>query len=245
MTPDLLRKWTIGTLSQRFSAATWARFLNYTVRDLIGHANVIFGLALAGIACSRSTRRAALVWGLLFVIPLVCFTNLHIVHNYYAHANGLFLIIAAAVVVAGLIDQGGRRGLAGLACLGIMLGIDVRSYLDHHYISQIAPQTTYVDIARQVAAATKPDDVIVIIGDGWNPELAYLAGRRAVMNAPDYADDDPRWQAALAAVGNDHIGARVLCSKNANCLLTPIQAASAPPRDASSYPREATLPGQP
>jgi F0F1-type ATP synthase membrane subunit a len=47
-----------------------------------------------------------------FLFPLLVFTNVHTVHNYYQAANGIFLIMAAAIVVGSM--MGGRRWLAAL-----------------------------------------------------------------------------------------------------------------------------------
>jgi len=55
------------------------------------------------IGLDRNSQRgraalAALVCGVLFLLPFLFFTNLHIVHNYYQSAVSIFVIAAAAIL---------------------------------------------------------------------------------------------------------------------------------------------------
>jgi hypothetical protein len=58
-------------------------------------------------------------------------------------------------------------------------------------------------------ALTDPGDVIVVLGQDWNSMTPYYARRRGMMIRTDVARDQGRVEHALAALGEDRIGAVV------------------------------------
>ena len=72
-----------------------------------------------------------------------------------------------------------------------------------------------VRIARELSARTKPDEVIVVFGMNWDPEVPYYARRRALM-WPGWGDPSPEGKDVAKAVRNlagYKIGAVVSCSR--------------------------------
>jgi hypothetical protein len=80
-------------------------------------------------------------------------------------------------------------------------------------VAQGVAQLRYADEAKAVQELTAPDDVIIISGDGWNPELPYLARRRAVMDFRLFDAADPRWLKAREALAAERVGAYLFCGK--------------------------------
>jgi hypothetical protein len=99
LTAAALPDWTIGTLDQRFSPV----FLSEVIwrRCISMNAGGVLGLALIGFVLIeevRLVRRWVFMCLLaLFFVPLLLFTNLHIVHTYYQTANVIYLLLLLAV----------------------------------------------------------------------------------------------------------------------------------------------------
>ena len=53
------------------------------------------------------------------------------------------------------------------------------------------------DLGEHVRAITRPDDVVLVWGMDWSPELSWAAKRRALM---DYADRDPMSETMVQAL---------------------------------------------
>jgi ABC-type transport system involved in cytochrome c biogenesis permease component len=55
------------------------------------------GLVALGAAVGSKHYMRLVVLSLVgFLVPMLIFTNVHIVHNYYQYANGLFLLAAVS-----------------------------------------------------------------------------------------------------------------------------------------------------
>jgi len=76
-----------------------------------------------GLALARRRRLRYAISLAAFLLPFLAFTNLHVIHNYYAYGSGLFLLVASGWAIEGALEAGiGRRVIAyGLlvACLAI------------------------------------------------------------------------------------------------------------------------------
>ena len=73
----------------------------------------------------------------------------------------------------------------------------------------------FIRLAREIATRTAPNDVIIVFGMNWNPELPYYAKRRALM-WPDWGDRSPNGRDVAGSIRNlagYAIGAVVSCSR--------------------------------
>lgn len=225
ITSESLAPWTFGTTAQRLAPDTWRTFADRTLRDVLGSPLV---LVAAVVALAVARRRVGLFVAalLLFVVPLLAFTNLHVVHDYYAYANGCFLVAAVGVAVLALLESGGRRRTAGvillLAAVGAGVAGSVRDLRARPTQALRSPRDSA--LARLVRTHTGPDDVLVIYGEDWSPVLPYYLERRALMDrgdrdaasAPGHDGSlDPRgpaMQASLHALGGpERVAALLVC----------------------------------
>jgi hypothetical protein len=181
LTSSALKEWNFGTLSQRLAPVTWRVFFSRTLTDLIGNRWLLAAAALAALFCSRDRRTTFFVLLSLFILPLLTFTNLYVIHNYYAYANGVFLIAAIGVASSGLLESKStlRRAAGGL------LACSVIAFSVHHYLTSFYPLQGMTPgpsaVKNEIGLLTKDSDVIVVFSDDWSSEIPYYLERRAVM----------------------------------------------------------------
>ncbi len=160
----------------------WRRMLP----DILGHA---VWFAPLGLLLLARRRWRWLAWSVvllgLFMAPLLVFTNLHFVHNYYQMANGTFLVVALAVLLHALSEH--RRAavavaLGGLAAAGMLVQFHGGYWQS---IQRFDPNHRSLLVAQVLRRHTAPDDVVVTMGLTWSSEVPYYATRRAVMLMQD------------------------------------------------------------
>lgn len=103
LTSANLWAWNFGSTQQRLSSALWiGTIYDRVLPDLFGRA-VPVALVASGAALLRPRfALAAILAGVGFLVPFLVFTNLHIVHNYYQYANGIFALAVVGIGVAGI-----------------------------------------------------------------------------------------------------------------------------------------------
>jgi hypothetical protein len=217
-----------GPWAQRLSAEPWSILIHRTVPDLVGRLPALILPSLAIVVCPRRWR-----WQVLsmtaFFLPFLIFMNLHVVHNYYSYANGLFLVLAVAWAMEGLLEGGwGQRHLAyGLlvGCTAIaILGyyrpdrqLEFPSYsggdFKGYYREQVTNDTGAMLLGAAVAAGTPSDSVIVGVGLDWSSEVPFYADRRALM-IPNWTArdlDTMIMRNALEHLHGENIGGLLSC----------------------------------
>jgi hypothetical protein len=181
--------WNFGTWPQRISAQLWRDVVfGRASSELMGFTWLVVLLGLPALI-ARGNR--VLAWSalLLYLAPFLVFTNVHIVHNYYQYANGIFLLVFAACGVDRIIALvGPRLGLAAtvLVCVLMLIGFR-RDFLGR--ITQHSFDTPTLALAAFARSHTKPDEVILGFGLDWSAEVPYYATRRAML-VPDWITPD-------------------------------------------------------
>jgi hypothetical protein len=211
LTPATLRRWTFGTSAQRLSSQLWLTLLNRTVPDAIGQSALLVA-AVALVIAGRRRRVLFVACGVLFVSVPLTFTNLHVVHNYYAYANGVFLIAAIGWCVVGSLERAERWRWLGAGLLVCTISASLWRYQQVYLPLQRQNPTLLLDTARIVQTSTTADDAVLILGLDWDPTLPYYAQRRALMNRDHRPPSDPVMQRALANLRDRPVGAMVVCA---------------------------------
>ena len=179
-TSAALHRWNYGTWQQRCSGELWIdTVLLRGVPEAIGWVGPI--IFLCGVAAARpATRGIALACGVLFLIPLLMFTNLHIRHNYYQYAVASWLVVAVAVVVTDASHRFSQRLIAVLL-LAVLCGGGV-VYARHYLPWQFASFKNDVRLVamQAVKALTDPSDAVVFFGCDWSSEYPFHAKRRGI-----------------------------------------------------------------
>jgi hypothetical protein len=182
-TSHVLRDWTVGTLAQRLSLETWAViFARFGL--VLGHLSIGILACVALWMAGRRRLEAAACFALALTAPLL-FTNLHFVHEYYAYANGVFLIAALGLALGGLMEHGGRYRRCGNCLLVTVVVVAAWRYTRDYYPKQAGNHLQAANVGDAIRRITRPDDVILILGCDWSPEIPFYSQRRAMM-IPDW-----------------------------------------------------------
>lgn len=181
LTSSELRQWTFGTLQQRVTLPLWSEIWSRCLRDALGSSLVI----VCFLFCLPFVKRRLPAIGIAaaaYLLSFLIFTNLHIVHNYYQYENAVLLLAVVVLCSADLLEQGGRQAAAGamlLAALGL-------SSLYTYHFGPFLPLQRVEDVQiRGTAAVLKTrlaaDQVFLLDGLGYNPEIPYYSERKAIM----------------------------------------------------------------
>lgn len=180
-TSSALSFWNYGVYQQRVGRELWVDIILLRVLPEVLGTFFLLGL-LAIVIAFTGRRSAALAAGALiaFLTPLLIFTNLHIVHNYYQYANGLFLILAAGLGIARLHVAGWR--VTALVVLAVLVAGQF-----HEFRQRFAPlltadlaQNRLLQIAGIARQATTPEQSLIIIGDDWSSTVPYYSQRKSL-----------------------------------------------------------------
>lgn len=181
LVPSNLSTWIYGTLAQRFSkelwrGAVWVR----TIPEAVGSQFSLLICLFAVLRMKAELRKMVFVLLILFLLPFVVLTNLHLVHNYYQYANSLFLVLAVAICIWHL-GQGRSTLTFIIACAMVVVG-DFYIFRWRYLPSarEDFSQEPVLRLAADLQQSTDPNSILVIEGCEWNPRLAYYSRRRAI-----------------------------------------------------------------
>ena len=217
---QLLRDYVIGPPGARFEASIllslWERAVPYTV----GHGLVVAAATLGVLIAQRRRALFCLALG-GFLAHFAIFAPLDSTQDYYWYGMGVFLVAATGLAVVALLECDDARRQLAWPLVVLVTACCVHGYLDrmlpHQRHDAYANPDWVIRLARAVAEATRPDDVIVAFGMDWNPELPYYAGRRALM-WPGWSDARPESAdvaRAHASLSGHRVGAVVNCPRGA------------------------------
>lgn len=204
-----------GSLAQRFVLRSWyvvpANALLGRTRHAVVGSVAVFGCALVAAALRPRRFRQCLACAALYVLPLAVFMNLYLAHVYYSYENGLFLTAIVGCGIVACFESGGLRPWAGVALLAAALVAMSTNYLSGYYADQEAGRLAPMTLTRLVQTTTKADEVLLIYGMSYSPELPYESRHRAIMDWENHSVNEPGMQRLLAALGAERIGAIVVC----------------------------------
>lgn len=209
-----LSGWNFDRQPLRMLDAFWRdTVLRRMLPDILGHA---LWLAPLAVVLLFPGKRRWLAWCVaslaLFMLPMLVFTKLHFVHNYYQMANATFLLVAMAAVLHAASEHW-RGGLATV--LGVLVAAGMLAQFHSGYWQSIRNfnfSHRSLLVAEALRRHTGPDDAVVTMGLEWSSEVPYYAERRAVMLMHD--DLQPLVPALLRAPGGEgqlRLGAVVRC----------------------------------
>jgi hypothetical protein len=194
LTSAALQTWNFGTVPQRLELAPWLSIASRVEETLVGTPFLCL-LPLAVVGAARSAQ--PLWWGamgLTAVLPVAVFFNLYVVHDYYLAAITpalAALLGLGAVTVWRYQSRPSFRALlavAGFSAAGL-LGVQSRGYWSPIYRSVSDPSHA-LPLAREIAGASGADDLVLVTGRDWSPDVLYYAHRFGLMLAPGLVRPD-------------------------------------------------------
>ncbi len=221
LTSAALNAWNFGTLSQKLDWNTWR--LVVWERSVSGNAGGVVGLLLLALpwVAGREHRRfawLALAALGLFLLPILIFTNLHVVHDYYQVACVVFLIAALSIIVGGWLPGFlGRQWSAPVVTL-VLMGLNVAVFNSSYglvaarSLDQIGGQSAKAyKIGRYLEEQTPANSGLVIFGQDWSSELAFHAQRKSITVPPWFTEYQNLWKHPEKFLGPLPVGAIVVC----------------------------------
>jgi hypothetical protein len=191
-------------------------FFTRIVRDLIGNSWLLVLAVPAALFCRRQRLIVAIVLLVLFLLPMATFTNLYYRHNYYAYANGIFLIAAIGVICSDLWEADHLfKRVIGMTLLCCVLAFSSYHYLAHYFPRQGVTGDLSVIRNDLNTIITDKDDLIIVFGAGWSPAIPYYLGRRAVLfQSDDLKSQD--FQETLHNLATYRVGAIIFTGEARN-----------------------------
>lgn len=221
LTSRALPGWIFGTIQQRLDPETWR--LVVWERSFGWNAGGFFGVALLLIPwlVGRNHRRFAwlsLAAASLFLLPIVIFFNLHVVHEYYQVGCVAYLLGALAIVIGGWVrEASGHESIVLIATTIIVIsnllvfnngyGIVVARSVD-----EMDPRSVQLyRVGQYLRKTTRPDTGIVVFGSAYSSEVAFHSQRKAMTVPPWFKSYSDVWAKPSAFLGDTVLGAIVIC----------------------------------
>ncbi|WP_415908495.1 ArnT family glycosyltransferase [Oleiharenicola sp. Vm1] len=197
----------LGTAETRFSPAMWKLKWRILTEELT-HWPALVGVLALGVCAGWRRGLAALACGAVFLAALEIFPELYALHDYYYVANIGWLLLAAGLVLVGLLERV-RLAVAAAAVL-LLVGAQVTMYLRHYFPIQRLIGSGMTSLTIALGTATHANDVLVIAGDDWNSMVPYFAQRRALMLRREVVQRADEGRVAIDALADETIGAVVV-----------------------------------
>jgi hypothetical protein len=217
LTSQALAAWNFGTLAQKLSLGTYESVVWH--RSIVPNAGGALGVLLLLAPWSIRNQRP-LAWLsaaaiALFLLPILIFTNLHAVHDYYQSGCVLFLLAALAVAVGGWLTRATRSAApATVATLALMISNVAAFAAGYGGVVAGVPserERRPLAIGRLIREQTVPGTGIVVFGADWSSEIAYYAQRKSLTAPEWFTEYREAWRDPQRFLGDLPLGAIVVC----------------------------------
>jgi Dolichyl-phosphate-mannose-protein mannosyltransferase len=200
LTSTATRSFYYASLAERVDPVIWKRTWLWISTYVIG-TGMLPVFAVGVVAAWRSTRPA--FWGgvlLAALVPFAVFYGAYYKHDYYWAAVTPQIAAIVGLGVAWLVTNARttpRRAAVGIALVSAVLltASSASGYLRLAY----PPLNDYESVlprARELAAQSRADDLVLVVGRGYDADLAYYSRRRMLMLTAENLTDHLVRQAA-------------------------------------------------
>lgn len=183
-TSAALTEWNFGTIPQRLSMENWLTIWDRIAGTVIGLPLVAF-LPVALWAAARSGAR--LFWitvVLTSILPIVTFFNLYLVHDYYLAAISPSIAALVGLGVARVAEMGSARWWRRTVAVVVTVALGVAAVVAAPYWTRMfgAPADPFNDlpVAAELAAVSRDDELVLVVGRDWSPVPFYYSRRRGL-----------------------------------------------------------------
>lgn len=182
LTSGNLKNWNFGRLKDLFSYELWGHVVYGRMLTPAGFGPAIV-LLLSSLWIAR--RQFKIVFAVfaflgLAIVPLLVFSNLHQVHNYYQSANQIFLLAAIAIAATAITSNNPLYHFLRISCLAGILYGGYEHFNVEYYASSQKTGSQEFHVANTVKSITKPGEGIIVFGYNWSSAIAYHSERRAL-----------------------------------------------------------------
>jgi hypothetical protein len=179
------RTFYYASIGERLDLSIWKRTWLWISGYVIG-VGMLPVFALGTWAASRS-RHAAFYGGLLLaaVMPVAVFYGGYYRHDYYWAALTPQVAAFVGLGIAWLFDRARNVPRRAIVTVALVVAAVASLQSSREYWSRAYPPLndfeSVLPRARELAAHSMPDDQIVVVGRGSDPDLAYYARRDTLM----------------------------------------------------------------
>ena len=183
--------WNFGTWDQKTNPEVWMHIGRHITDQLLvpvpilGHW-ILPLILVAGAAASPRRIPLILIFLAGFAAGPLIFTNLYFEHNYYWVANGVWLLLALGVALAGIAecDPKSRWPVPVAVSLGVVVCTAGFAAWHQKFLPILQNLPTREALAQAwitpVQQAVPPNRTILILGNDWNPNALYYAERKGI-----------------------------------------------------------------
>jgi hypothetical protein len=221
LTSKALTVWNFGSMIQKLDFETWR--LVVWERSFRSNAGGLLGVLLLLLPWFGRREHRRFAWLSLaalglFVLPVLIFTNLHIVHEYYQVACVPFLLAALAIVIGGWLKaSSGTMGIVPVVTLAITLSNI--AFFNSSYGAVVARTLDELDprsvqaynVGRYLRDHSRPSTGLVIFGQDYSSEIAFQAQRKTMTVPPWFKEYDQLWKKPQSYLGDVELAAIVIC----------------------------------
>lgn len=182
-----LSHWNYGTFSQRISKELWLDII-YT-RNIEKNSASLLGLIFISILLiNRKIKAPKKIIALslaFYILPLLIFTNLHIVHNYYQTSNSIFYSVALGISICYVLDWYiSKNKFLYITILLLFITSNYYYFYTEYSEKKIqlinAENSRTLSIAEYIKNNTSNEGPIIVFGYDWSSEIAYYSERKSL-----------------------------------------------------------------
>lgn len=180
---EFIHQWNFGDWDLRDSVEFWGRFYEYSIGKVTyNFVPLLIGVGGFALATYRFRIIALCALAAWLSGPLV-WANLFFVHDYYCTATGFFALVFISASLIGVSDRWAQLVIPSRILLAILAVTFMFYYPRTSYFeSQVNDWGSgKAEFARQVGERVPDETVILVVGDDWNPMMAYYSEHYALM----------------------------------------------------------------
>ena len=197
-----------GFAGARLSGEIWHSLWNVLRLNLVWPPVLAACVLCLAVFGRRWWGRFALCVAIYLGVQML-FPQLYAWHDYYSVASAVLLMAALSFGLLALLESQLPRTLV-LGLVGAVFAGQIWLYSSNLYQGQrhITPGGNGLTVA--LGYLTRPDEVMVMVGDDWSSITPYYARRRALMIRNGMEFDQAYITAAFASLKGERVGALIL-----------------------------------
>jgi hypothetical protein len=153
---------------------------------------------------------------LLFILPMLLFTHVHLLHDYYQVGNTIYLIFLFALISSNFLSRVPKFSFL-IPIFSATLIISNIHYFNNNYLRY--ESMTILDslnskaylIGNFLKVNTRTDTGIIIFGQDWSSEISFFSERKAVTVPSWYPYGKDIFYQPSKYLGNLEVSAFVIC----------------------------------
>jgi peptidoglycan/LPS O-acetylase OafA/YrhL/putative effector of murein hydrolase LrgA (UPF0299 family) len=222
LSSNALFVWNFGSLAQKINFETWDLIIwKRAIKDNFGG---IFGALILMsplIAYKANTKTYALILLsalILFLLPLIIFTNLNYVHEYYQVASLIYLIFMGSIAISVILPKYFNSNIVVPVFLALFMAINFYTFYNYYANVLIRPleqqdvrSVQAYQIGKFLNKSTPENSAIVVFGQDWSSEIAFNSKRKSFTAPEWFGEYKELWKYPEKYLGGVPVSAIVVC----------------------------------